>query len=377
MKVLQVYKDYYPPVKGGIENHINLLSNGLMDRGIDVQVLVSNTSNKFETEMCKQIPVAKAPQWGRFYSAPLTPTFACFLRRFGADADIVHFHHPNPTAEFAYFFTGLKKKMIVTYHSDIIRQDKLGKLYSPFRNLFLKMADRIIATSPNYIHSSAVLRKHKDKCTVIPLGINIKRFCSENDLPRVAQLRRENQNIPLVLFVGCFRYYKGLHLLVAAMKSVPGRLFLIGTGPEEARLRGLVEKNRLGDKIRFLGELADKEVNAYYKACDLFVLPSHLRSEAFGLVQLEAMCCSKPLISAEMGTGTSFVNLHQETGLTVKPNDVESLSTAMNYLIHHPDKRKRFGESGFRRVTQLFTADKMVESTLQLYQEVIENGSTR
>lgn len=370
---MHVYKDYYPPVKGGIENHLNLLCNGLKDRGVDVQVIVSNRCNKFEIDTFNGISVAKVPQWGRFYSAPITPSFHLYLKAFGKDADIIHFHHPNPTAEFSYLFSKLnKKKLIVTYHSDIIRQDKLGKLYAPFRVLFLNKADRILATSPNYIQSSSVLNKYRHKCTVIPLGIDTRRFSSADDALTVAAIKGRYGDKPIILFVGCFRYYKGLPYLISAMKSIDARLLLIGNGPEYAKLFDFVERMHLNDKIKFLGELSDDEVNAYYKACDIFVLPSHLRSEAFGLVQLEAMCCRKPVISTELGTGTSFVNVNQQTGLTVRPNDVGALSTAIQYLIHHPEKRTLYGENGFKRVNRLFTADVMVESILELYEELLQ-----
>jgi glycosyltransferase involved in cell wall biosynthesis len=371
MKILHVYKDFYPPVKGGIEYHLNLLVKGLKYRGVDVEVLVSNTSNRFDEECFDGIRVFKAPQWGRFYSAPLTPTFHYSLRQIGKRADIIHFHYPNPTAELSYFFTKLNKKLIVTYHSDIIRQDKLGKLYSPFRRIFLKRVDRIIATSPNYIQSSTVLNQFKQKCTVIPLGTNVERFRSDVGLSKIDQIIQDNKGLPIILFVGCFRYYKGLHLLITAMKNVPAKLLLIGAGPEEFRLRRLVEKKSLDRKIFFLGELPDAEVNLYYKACDIFVLPSHLRSEAFGLVQLEAMCCRKPVISTELGTGTSFVNIHQKTGIVVEPNNVSALSEAINYLIDHPEKRIQYGKCGYQRVNQFFTAEKMVEKTIELYREII------
>ena len=374
MRILQVYKDYYPPVKGGIESHINQLSKGLKDRRIDVQVLVSNTRNSIEIETFGGIRITKAPQLGRFASAPLTPTFKCYLKRLGKTADIIHFHHPNPTAEFSYFFASLKKKMVVTYHSDIIRQDKLGKLYSPFRKRFLQMADKIIATSPDYIESSAVLSKFKNKCTVIPLGIDIKRFCSGNNLQKVEEIRSQNADKPIVLFVGCFRYYKGLHFLISAMQKIDAKLLLIGNGPEFSRLQNLAQRMHLNKKIEFLGELSDDDVNAYYKACDIFVLPSHLRSEAFGLVQLEAMCCKKPVISTDLGTGTSFVNVNKVTGLTVEPNNVNALSNSINYLIQNPEKRHFFGEMGYKRVNRLFTADTMVDSIIKVYRDVLKDS---
>ena len=374
MKILQVYKDFYPPVKGGIESHLNLLTYGLKNSGVDVKVLVSSTSNRFEEDKYEGIRIIKVPQLGRFYSAPLTPAFHRYLKRYGSNVDIIHFHHPNPTAELSYFLTNLNKKIIVTYHSDIIRQDKLGKLYSPFRKMFLEKTDRIIATSPNYIQSSNVLKCFKHKCTVIPLGTDIQRFLSDNDSTQIEKIKRENGHKPLILFVGCLRYYKGLHLLISAMKDVQAKLLLIGAGPEGLRLRRLVERNNLSGKILFLGELPDQAVNAYYKACDIFVLPSHLRSEAFGLVQLEAMCCMKPLISTELGTGTSFVNINGKTGITVRPNDVIALSKAINYLIDHPEKRIQYGECGYQRVNQFFTAEKMVEKTIELYRKIINEG---
>jgi rhamnosyl/mannosyltransferase len=374
LKILHVYKDYYPPVKGGIENHLNLLCNGLKDRGVEVQVLVSNTGNRFETETICGIQVAKAPQWGRFYSAPVTPTFSYYLRRFGESADIIHFQYPNPTAELAYLFSNLRKKIVITYQSDIVRQNKLGMLYSPFRKIFLKRADRIIASSPNYIHSSEVLKKLKHKCTVIPLGIDINRFNSTSDGPMVVQIKKQSGEKPIILFVGCFRYYKGLHLLISAMKNIHARLLLIGAGPEESKLRYLAKKYNLNDKIDFLGELPDDEVNAYYKACDIFVLPSHLRSEAFGIVQLEAMACKKPVVCAELSTGTSFVNQHQNTGIVVRHSDSRALASAINYLLRNPQIRKEYGENGLRRVAQTFSADKMVEATKRLYFDVQKNS---
>ncbi len=370
MNILHVYKDYYPPVKGGIENHINLLANGLKAEGVDVQVLVSNTKNQSQNEQVNGIKVTKAPQLGRFYSAPITPTFHCYLRRLGKDADILHFHHPNPTADFSYLFTNLNKKLVVTYHSDIIRQDKLGMLYSPFRTIFLNKADKIIATSPNYVKTSKVLQQFAHKCTVIPLGVDIERFTSNNELSKVGAIRKVYNDQPIILFVGCFRYYKGLHLLVSAMESVPATLILVGAGPEEAKLRNLVKQKQLYGKVHFLGELSDDEVNAYYKASDIFVLPSHLRSEAFGIVQLEAMCCKKPVISTELGTGTTFVNVHQETGITIQPDDIDALSNAMRYLIDHPEKRAHFGENGFNRVVEQFSAEKMLDRTLRLYESL-------
>jgi glycosyltransferase involved in cell wall biosynthesis len=163
-------------VKGGIECHISVLTKGLKANGVDVQVLVSNTSNKFEKVFYNNIAVSKAPQWGRLVSAPITPTFFRYLQKIGRSVDIVHFHHPNPTAEFSYLLAKIKRKVVVSYHSDIIRQAKLARIYSPFQRIFLTQADRIIAGSANYIRTSTVLKEYAHKCTVIPYGIDTDRF---------------------------------------------------------------------------------------------------------------------------------------------------------------------------------------------------------
>jgi glycosyltransferase involved in cell wall biosynthesis len=186
------------------------------------------------------------------------------------------------------------------------------------------------------------------------------------------KIKTRHGSKPVLLFVGRFRYYKGLHLLVSAMKNIHAKLLLIGTGPEEKKLRSLVKKEGLEKKIDFLGELSDETVNAYYKACDIFVLPSHLRSEAFGIVQLEAMCCEKPVISAELGTGTSYANINHKTGITVPPNDVDALSGAINHLLDNPQKKHDLGVCGANRVNRLFTAEKMVEQTLHVYRDLVE-----
>ena len=184
LKVLQVYKDYYPPVVGGVEGHINLLANGLKDRGIQVEVLVSNTQAKLEIENIDGIRVIKVPQLGRFASAPLNVNLSTWVKRLGRDADVIHFHFPNPTGEIASLLAGLKSKIVVTYHSDIIRQAKLAKLYSPFLLRFLESSEAIIATSPPYVESSAVLRQFRDKCKVIPFGIDLSRFAPNDNTKR-------------------------------------------------------------------------------------------------------------------------------------------------------------------------------------------------
>jgi len=371
LKVLQVYKDYYPPVVGGVEGHINLLANGLKDRGIKVEVLVSNTRAKLEIEKINGIRVIKVPQLGRFASAPLNASLSTWVRRLGKEADVIHFHFPNPTGEMASLLAGLNNKIVVTYHSDIIRQAKLAKVYSPFLRRFLKNSEVIIATSPPYVESSEVLRHFRDKCRVIPFGIDLSRFAPNHNTERQVAAIRQNYEGPIALFIGKFRYYKGLYVLLEAMKMVQGSLLLVGIGPMERDLKKRVAvDDDLRGKVFFLGELSDEDVGNHLHACDVFVFPSIFRSEAFGIVLLEAMGCGKPLVSTELGTGTSFVNQHQETGLVVPPNDVKALAGAINYLFVNTEVRERFGKTAKARVEKYFCLDRMIDDVIRTYQDI-------
>ena len=370
MKVLQIYKDYYPPVRGGIEGHINLLATGLKRRGIDVSVLVSNTGFRLVREEIDGIRVTRVPQVGRFTSAPLNMTFIYWLRKLARDADVLHFHFPNPTAEISYLMAGLNRRVIVTYHSDIVRQARLGKIYSPFMKCFLDKAETIIATSPEYVRSSKVLSQYRSKCRVIPLGIELSRFASENtDASRIAELRHQ-YNRPIILFIGRFRYYKGLHVLIEAMTEIDAVLLIIGTGPLEKELREQSAAADLDKRVIFLGELPDRDLVTYLHACDLFVLPSILRSEAFGIVQIEAMACKKPVISTEIGSGTSYVNQHGKTGLVVPPFDAHKMAAAVNMMLERPDMRESFGKAGYERVRSCFSSEKMVDRIVSVYQDI-------
>lgn len=354
---------------GGIEGHINLLCHGLKARGIEVEVLVSNTRARLEQRRVNGIAVTKVPALGRLASAPVNVTFPFWLRSLGKDADVLHFHFPNPTGELSYLVSGLNKNVVVTYHSDIVRQARLGELYEPFLMKFLKKARTIIATSPQYVASSKVLGQFEPKCRVVPLGIDVGRFSPQREETFESDTLRRGYGPRIVLFVGKFRYYKGLHVLVEAMKRIDGRLLLVGAGPVEGDVRRQVTEAALDGKVVFLGELLDRHVVAHLHACDVLVLPAVLRSEAFGVVLLEAMACGKPVVSTELATGTSFVNRHGETGLVVRPNDADSLARGINHLLATPKLREKYGNAGRERVERHFSAEGMVDRILAIYEQ--------
>jgi glycosyltransferase involved in cell wall biosynthesis len=214
--------------------------------------------------------------------------------------------------------------------------------------------------------SSPHLREFMHKCTVIPLGINLSPFL-QRDL-QGADAIKEEYGKPIILFVGKLRYYKGLQYLLEAMVDLPARLIVIGNGPMEKEWRGLASKLNIHDKVNFLGEIGGDKLATYYQAADIFVLPACERSEAFGLVQVEAMASGLPVISTELGTGTSFVNKNGETGFVVRPKDINALGEAILALLNNPNLGREMGQQGKKRALKEFSLETMVERVLNLYE---------
>jgi rhamnosyl/mannosyltransferase len=369
-RILHVYKDYFPPVRGGIENTINLMARGCLDE-FEVNVLVCAGTNAPGEEEIDGVRVVRVKEWGRLWSAPIAPSFVEVMRREARAADLLHFHHPNPTGDLAYLLSGQRKPFVITYHSDVVRQRAAMLFYGPLQEFMMQRAAVIMPTSPNYIESSPWLRRHRDKCRVVPLGIELERFEATPAILQRAQVIRRQLGQPIVIFVGKLRYYKGLHFLIEAMRNVSAQLVIVGSGPERAFLEERAKQAQVSDRTHFLGELPDEDVLAYLYAADVFCLPSHLRSEAFGICQIEAMACGLPVVSTALDTGVPFVNQHGETGFVVPPADPSSLAAALNRLLSDDELRRTFGEAGKRRAAELFSATRMNQLVREIYWELV------
>lgn len=372
MHVLYLYKDYFP-VFGGIENHIKMLAEGLRARGEDVKVLVTNTGRTTVQETINGVPVVKTGRQVNISSAPVSLDFYPWLRRLEQGIDIAHAHMPYPPGELGQLLLGRSRRFVVTYHSDIVRQRVLGTLYRPFLRQVLRQATLIAAATPVHVQSSPFLRVHAQKCRIIPYGIDLQHL---EVTPQVASAaaawRARFGYLPLLLFVGRLRHYKGVDVLIEAMRQVNGaHAVIVGVGQMEEQWRELAARAGLLDRITFVGELADDEVLGLYHAASIFVLPSTNRAEMFGIVQLEAMACGLPLICTELGTGTSYVNQHGVTGLVVPPNDPAALAAAIRQLVADPGLRAAMGAAGRRRVEQEFTRAVMVDRVLAFYREAL------
>ncbi len=367
MKILHVFKEYYPVV-GGIQNHIRVLSGELVkDSNFEVEVLVTNTKSNSVIEHIDGVKVIKAGRIAQIASTPISISLFKFLGK--AKPDILHLHFPYPLGELASLFCSGCSKIVLTYHSDIVRQEKWLHLYMPFLKKVLRKARVIVASTPNNVRGSTLLNKYTDKIEIIPYGIDIERFDKINER-KVEEIRRRYESA-IVLFVGRLCYYKGIKYLLEASKEVDAQFLLIGNGPYKLELEDLIKRNNLEGKITLLGEVREDELAWYYHAADLLVLPSSHRSEAFGIVLLEGMACGLPLITTELGTGTSFVNSHNQTGLVVPPSDSEALSEAINYVLNSEEIRLKFSQKAKERVRNVFSKEKMVESIKNLYYRLL------
>jgi glycosyltransferase involved in cell wall biosynthesis len=369
VRVLQVGK-YYPPHHGGMETHLEVLCQELR-RFVELEIVVAASNERRTSQrMLDGVALTRAGTLFNLKSAPFCPQMVRSIRN--SKADIVHIHLPNPGAILAYLASGHRGRLIFTYHSDIVRQKVLSRIFEPFQQRALNQADAIIVSSPNYIDGSNVLPGHREKCRIIPFGITLDRF-QRPDTLEVARLRRL-YGPRMVLGVGRLVYYKGFEHLIKAARFFDGHVVIVGRGPLYSALQQEAQRCGVSDRVSVLTDVQD--VRPYYHAADVFALSSVVRSEAFGIVQLEAMACGKPVVNTALDTGVTYVSPDGLTGLTVPPADTRALGLALKTLLDNPVLRQKYGREGRKRVEREFSLETMTRRTVQLYQEVLK-GSRR
>jgi len=364
LRVLHVGK-FYPPHRGGIESHVETLCRALM-ADVDLEVLVAADDRRTVRETVDGVPVTRIGTAATLASATLNPGMARAIRE--AKADVVHFHHPNPTGVLSYLASGRRGPLVVGYHSDIVRQRVLGTVFAPVLDRFLRRADVILAASPDYAQSSPVLRRHRDRVRVLPYGIRAEEF-ETADPEEVARIR-ERHGPRIVLAVGRLVYYKGFDYLVQAMEKVDGKLVILGDGPLRGALEARAAERGVAERVALAG--AVPRLAPWYHAADVFVLPSIARSEAFGIVQLEAMAAGTPVVNTSLDSGVPFVSRDGESGITVPPQNPEALAGALNRLLDDAALRQHYGDAARRRVRREFSVGRMAADTLAVYREAVK-----
>jgi rhamnosyl/mannosyltransferase len=361
VNILHLYKDYYP-VLGGIENHIKVLAEAQAAAGHQVTVLVCEPGRRTRTETRNGVKVIKA---GRLFTAASMPlSLAQPLALVRLRPDIVHIQSPYPLGEAANWLIGRAKATVISYQSDVVRQKRILRLYGPILRRVLRAADRIIASNPRYIQTSPWLRSVRDKCVVLPLGVDVTRF-TPADQPHTGPLT--------LLFVGRLRYYKGLDTLLHALTLVPeARLIVVGEGPMGKTWKALSRTLGLAGRVTFVGEVDDADLPGYYQRADLFVLPANARAEAFGTVLLEAMATGLPCITTELGTGTSWIVQDDVTGFVVPPMDPLALVEAIQRM-QDASLRRQMGVAAYERVRESFTRQRMIAQVIEVYEDVLHN----
>jgi rhamnosyl/mannosyltransferase len=371
-RVLHLGK-YYPPQKGGIETVVETLCRG-EKRWAVTQALVIHRERSTVFDVLDEVPVRRVGSAVTVGAVSIAPTLPMWLAR--ADADILVLHEPNPMALLAYYLARPAIPLVVWYHSEVIRPRWMYRLlYQPLLDFALRRAARVVVSSPPMLDVEA-LAPYRGNCVVVPYGLPLERHLPAPEVAaRAAALRREAVR-PTLLFVGRLVGYKGVEVLLKAMPGLDADAVIIGDGPCRPSLESAARELGLGTRVRFLGGVEGDELLAWYHACDVLVLPSITRQEAFGMVQLEAMLCARPVVSTDVGTGVSWVNQHERTGLVVRPGDPRALHDALARLISDAGLRRRLGDAARARVLEHFTAETMCNATRSLYRDIGKAASS-
>ena len=368
MHILHVYKTYFPDTLMGIERVIFEIAEGGAARGSTHEVLCLSPSPRPQALAVGLHRVHRARQDLMVASNGMSVSAIGLYRQLWREADAIHFHYPWPMMDVLHLLEPHRngKPVVVTYHSDVVRQRLLGSLYAPLRNWFLGSADVIVATSTNYVQSSPVLRRRTDKVRVVPIGLGER---PASDSATIAAMRaRVGEGF--FLFLGAARYYKGLPFLIEAARASGLPVVLAGSfAPDEI--------GPLPVNVTAIGKVSEPEKEALLELCLALVLPSHLRSEAYGVVLVEAARAGRPMISCEIGTGTSFVNAHGETGLVVPPGDPLGLAEAMRRLATDQDFAQTSGMRARARYDRLFTAAQMADAYDGIYRDLLASRASR
>ncbi len=385
MRVLHLGK-YYPPHRGGIETHLHALAHGLSAEGVETTALVVNHAagggdvvwragarTRSVSERDGPVRVERVGRVANVARLDVCPRLPLLLRRLAREADLLHLHVPNPAMGFALASLPQAPPLVITHHSDVLRQRVLRHALRPLDEVLYRRAARVLATSPRYVEGSALLQRFRAKTEVLPFGIDLAPFQAQSaTLAREVELLEARFRAPRWLMVGRLVYYKGHALALEAFRELPGTLLIVGQGPAEAELRQRAEALGISARVAFLGSVRDEVLRAAYRVSAALLFPGNARSEAFGLAQVEAMASGCPVINTEIpGSGVPWVCPHDEAGLTVPLGDARALAGAARRLLREPKLAQRLGAGGRARAAERFSQGVMARACAELYERVL------
>ena len=376
MRVLQIGKFY--PISGGIEKVMYDITMGLSQKRVYCDMLCASAEkqdlgnlllNDYARVLC-------VPTWKKVSATMLSPAMIFRLRKIRKEYNIIHIHHPDPMACLALFLSGYKGPVVLHWHSDILKQKTLLKLYTPLQNWLLRRARVIVGTTPVYVRESPFLENIQRKVTSIPIGIDEMKPIPE----RVEQIKEKYAGKKIIFSLGRLVEYKGYEYLIQAARRLTDDYVILigGKGPLQEYLQSLIDELGVADRVKLLGFIEDKDLPDYFGACDLFCLSSIWKTEAFGIVQIEAMSCGKPVIAMNIPeSGVSWVNINCFSGINIKPEDADALATAIITVLTDEHLYDKLSKGARRRYETMFTKELMTELCLNLYRKVLVNYADR
>ncbi len=367
-RILQLGKFY--PIGGGVEKVMYELTTGLSARGVDCDMLAASChSHGLVTQLNPHATLTACRTWLKAAATTIAPSMITRLRKICNQYDIIHIHHPDPMACLALRLSGYRGKVILHWHSDIQKQKMLLQAYLPLQNWLLRRADLILGTSPTYLKESPHLAKFQHKMQVLPIGVDP----IPDDPQGARRIQAQYPGKQLIFSLGRLVAYKGYRYLIEAARYLPDNYMVLigGKGPLQAELTELIQRYRLEERVKLLGRVSDADLPAYYHACRLFCLSSVFKTEAFGIVQIEAMSCGKPLVATTIPqSGVAWVNAHGVSGLNVPPADAQALANAIRQITESDDTYKAFAQRSRQRYENTFTKQQMISQAIHIYNQL-------
>lgn len=369
LRILQIGK--FHPIKGGVEKVMYAFMMGLSHRGIESDMLCASADEEVgETVINSRARLIKTKTLAKKSATMLSPDMTGVLRRICHRYDIIHIHHPDPMAALSLMLSGYKGKVVLHWHSDILKQRILLRFFLPIQNWLIRRADLILGTSPVYVQQSPHLRHVQHKVDYLPIGVRERAPEPEE----VAMIRNQYPGKKIVYSMGRLVQYKGYEYLIQAASLLPDDYVVLigGSGPLKGYYQDMVRKYHLQKKVFILGFIPREVESAYYGACDVFCLSSTLKTEAYAIVQVEAMSCGRPIVATKIqGSGVSWVNEHGVSGLNVEPGSAEELATAIQLICSDPYLYEKYSQGALHRYHKLFTQEAMTDGLLKHYMKLI------